>query len=226
MKKIIAIVAVVFLLAAALYFRAQNGGDAGVAGKSSEGGGQGMENSVVTDSSGGNKQASALRPVSKEGDASEPVPVALPVPEPLAFTHGPAEFAKGEAQNSTVSADGLQMGNDLTFVCRTMPYNYFGIYVSPEQNTTEFHKLVLNPEIVVPAESAATFEFRTKTTTGQWTVWQEVSKEEFRQPIMLENPATAWQYRINLYANDPAQGPKVRKLHVAVQATHALAAGQ
>lgn len=133
-------------------------------------------------------------------------------------THQAPDFTKGEMENMTVT-DGLAMGNDPSFSPHFNPnYKMFGVYISPEEGAVKpFDRVIPKYDATVPANAELTFAFRTRTADTDWTVWQEVAANQLNQPMMLDNPATSVQYRLMLFGNDSASGPKVRSVSLTTQ---------
>ena len=145
------------------------------------------------------------RPRTAKGDASQ-------IASDREIVDTPAEFARGEMQNLAIVDGAMQLGNDATYVPRFKPYKMFGIYVSPERTISEPIDTVTPNFDVTPFENnEVTLEFRTKSADGNWSTWQEMTQEP-NKPMRLEQPAVGWQYRLNLFANEPNNSPKVRSV--------------
>ncbi|HEU5123648.1 MAG TPA: hypothetical protein VFW05_06250 [Verrucomicrobiae bacterium] len=128
------------------------------------------------------------------------------------ITNRVTDFVEGDHQN-TVVTDCLRMGNDERFLCQAGPFRYFGIYTSPEKETSEpIGALVLDLKYTQAAESDLGFEYRIKNGRGEWLDWREVAN--FNAPILLECSAHGWQYRLIFYANDFVNSPRVASVAV------------
>jgi hypothetical protein len=144
-----------------------------------------------------------LRIRAAHGDASRKV-----------ITHQAADFVRGEQVN-TVVKDGLQMGDDPTFVYQLEPGGLFGVYLSPEETTLEpFDTLIASYEVTTPENSALNLAFRIKPEGGEWSDWREISAEELKQPVRMGDTALSWQYRLTFRASSPVASPLVRRVTV------------
>lgn len=135
------------------------------------------------------------------------------------FTQQGAEFERGDMQNVVVTTEGMQMGDTRTFISRVNPnYKLFGVYVSQEEFVSQsFDTIVPTMNVAPGANSEVTLEVRTRPIDSEWTVWEEVTKENLGQPITLGMTAAVWQYRLTFYANDSASSAKVQKVTIATR---------
>jgi hypothetical protein len=147
-----------------------------------------------------------LAPKATKGDASGGFKEKRPI------VHTGVDFAFGENQNLEIVNGVMQLGNDAKFAPRLMPYKIFGIHVSQEiPSDTPIDYVVPELQSSRGEQSELTFEIRSKSADGTWSVWQEVQQDS-KKPVQLEAPSVSWQYRLTFYANDPAQGPKVQRI--------------
>lgn len=124
-----------------------------------------------------------------------------------------SDFAEGDLSN--VIANGvLRMGDGAEFTPRGAPPDQkFGIYVSPQQEAAEaFDELIAESEAVIPDGGELAFEFRTRTASGNWSVWQRIEANEMSRPVALDRPAKEWQYRLTFLASDPSLSPEVHSV--------------
>jgi hypothetical protein len=157
---------------------------------------------------------------SKPGDASEKPAADSPYKK---TTHDAALFTLGDLQNLKIEHGALQLGGDASFAPRLEPYRMFGIYVSPEQPSPEiFDAVIPSLESGSQTDGKVIFEFRTQSDAGAWSPWHEVEDKELKQTVMLEEPGKAWQYRLRIFANDPANGPKVRGVSLTTRRSAAF----
>jgi hypothetical protein len=161
------------------------------------------------------------RPRATAGDAAEKI---IPSSgKAKVTTHQAVDFNKGQLQN-TILNDGLQIGSDASFAPRWAPYKMFGIYTSPDDVVMEpFEALVPDCDLTGELGNTVTFEFRTRPADGDWTVWQEVTTADLGKPVYLSAPAVSWQYRINIYANEAANSPKVRGITITTGSAQTIA---
>ncbi|MFN7140533.1 MAG: hypothetical protein ACK4UN_14440 [Limisphaerales bacterium] len=131
------------------------------------------------------------------------------------IVHGPAEFQKGEHQNVIVQA-GIRLGDNASFVPRFNPdFARFGNYISPEQTSPEPFDLVqANIQVANLDLNEVTFELRTKALDGFWSEWNEISPVQMKEPLHLQTPSIAWQYRLTLFAGEPSNSPVVETVSV------------
>jgi hypothetical protein len=130
------------------------------------------------------------------------------------ITHQAADFARGE-QDNVVVKDGLQMGDDPTFVYELEPGKVFGVYLSPEEKALEpFDTFIASSEVTTPENSVLNWAFRIKLESGDWSDWRELSAAELNQPVRLGDLASSWQYRLSFYANSAAASPHVHRVTV------------
>jgi hypothetical protein len=178
--------------------------------------------STVKDSSAtaGQTVISKVGLKSKPGDASQKPPVDSPYKD---TKHEGADFTAGDLQNLKIENGALQLGGDASFAPRLEPYKMFGIYVSPEQNAPEiFDAVIPDFQNGAKTDGKVIFEFRTQSPNDVWSPWHEVEDAERKQTVMLEEPGKAWQYRLRIFANDPANGPKVRGVSVTTRRSAAF----
>ncbi|MDB6123948.1 MAG: hypothetical protein JWQ71_2941 [Pedosphaera sp.] len=155
-------------------------------------------------------------------------PVAPPVsapptdasPKPTAskpITHTAADFVKGEFDNIVLN-NALHLGNDATPTTFQNKYKLYGLFHSlPEDLSTTFNKVIPSYQGTIPEGGALGFWIRTRTSDGTWSTWIEVGAENMNQPIMLESPATSWQYRLTFFANDTATSPNITSVTVGTE---------
>ncbi|MDB6027058.1 MAG: hypothetical protein JWM68_3281 [Verrucomicrobiales bacterium] len=142
---------------------------------------------------------------------------------PVAVVHQATDFIKGESAN-TVVTDGLQMGGEARFKPRLFPYKLFGIYISPEEQSADvFDTVIPSCKSTTVEGTKLTFELRTKSREGDWSVWQEVSTNQLEKPFLVNSPALNWQYRLTFYADDPAQSPKVSSVSILTSTATTIA---
>jgi hypothetical protein len=144
------------------------------------------------------------------------LPIGASIAAPLVVTQKAAELAQGQFDNTTMINGAVQLANDRRFVPRHNPHNLFGLFTSTQQTVnTPFSSVTVDYQEKTPATSTLTFEIRTLATDGIWSPWIEITTSMRGKPVALEKPATAWQYKITLYANEPGLSPSVSNVTVA-----------
>lgn len=162
--------------------------------------------SATVETSTHDSRPRALRTRANPGDASRKV-----------IAHRAADFAHGEHNNVRVK-DGLQMGDDPTFVYQLEPGGLFGVYLSPEEKTLEpFDTLIVTHDVTTPESSSLECAFRIKPEGADWSDWEEISAAKLNKPVLLGTSALSWQYRLTFRASSAAASPRVRGVTVTTQ---------
>jgi hypothetical protein len=133
------------------------------------------------------------------------------------ITHTATDFVKGEFDNIVLN-DALHLGNDTTPTTFQSKYKLYGLFHSlPEDLPTTFNKVIPSYQGTIPEGGELGFWIRTRTADGIWSTWTEVGTEHLNQPIMLERPATSWQYRLTFFANDTVSSPRITGVTVGTE---------
>jgi len=139
-----------------------------------------------------------------------------------------SDFSTGQADNVVV-AGGIGLGTMGGFTPRDRPYRTFGLYTSaPLQAAHPFTWVSIHANALVPAASLLTLEVRTSATgaSGAWSPWDELdlrADSPRDAALSADTVGARWQYRLTLYADDPAHGPLVRA--VTITTTPAASTG-
>jgi hypothetical protein len=134
-------------------------------------------------------------------------------------THDSLRADGGDLVNVVQEESGLRLGRNSLYEARhSPPFEFFGIYTSPEiSSDAPFDAIRVGAAHVSPLGTAVSVEVRVATPSGSWTPWQEVEGTE--QEFKLQSPGMAAQYRATLLTERLESSPSFAGVHLEVQMT-------
>jgi hypothetical protein len=148
----------------------------------------------------------------------EPTYASIYLSEDKALAQG-RDFERGERHNIVLD-NGIHLGDDTNFLSHFEEGRLMGMYISPEQvSSNVFDAVTIGLDATIPETSSLTIEYRSRPEDGAWTTWHELSPTQINELMLTPMPAQRVQYRLTLLASSVAESPKVRAVQVQTRNT-------
>lgn len=148
-----------------------------------------------------------------DNDQPRPIP-----PTVHTVIHDAATFRWGDFQN-VVNEKGIR----LTGADSSDPNGLKGVFLSEVvQPNGQFQEVIFDYHAEIAEGSELVFEVRT-LSNETWSGWGEIQRSDLKQPLALEKPASAWQYRFTFSSRNPASSPHLHSVTVTTYPTDATA---
>jgi hypothetical protein len=153
----------------------------------------------------------------KSANAEFTAPRLIPVSAVQTIVQSGQEFNWGEFSNTVVKTH-LQLAPNATKEPSQDGSKISGTYLSRRHlGHQAFDTISIGYSAIVPPESSLKFEIRIMTANNEWSAWQELSPDEFDQPIPMDGLAAGWQYQITFFAPSIDATPEVQRVTITTR---------